>query len=257
MRALWRTAKQPLRGHADWISRIDKKNREQGTSAPTLAAAWSGLVEMQGALNLQPALAGFLIEDVVVEAQAKVDGYPGGRRNHDLVARGHLPNGDGAVVCVEAKAGEPLGLTIVGQRAAAKAAKQKNANSNAPQRVTDLVDRFVRSDYAAAKVGDLRYQLLTAIAGTISDARRHNAVHAVLMVHEFRTDERETDMTADVDRALRAFCEAVFAVKPPSAQSTPWCFALPQLDEAPGVNLYLARAVTDLRTETLEAQTQP
>ena len=58
MRTFWKTTDVPLVSHADWRERI-KKNRRQGTSAPTLAAAWAGPVEVIGALGRLPQLADF------------------------------------------------------------------------------------------------------------------------------------------------------------------------------------------------------
>ena len=59
MRTFWKTTDVPLVSHADWRERIEKKNRRQGTSAPTLAAAWAGPVEVIGALGRLPQLADF------------------------------------------------------------------------------------------------------------------------------------------------------------------------------------------------------
>ena len=99
---------------------------------PRLWRRHGGIVELYGALNSQPALAGFVIEELIVEAQAEVDKHPGGRRNHDLVLRGRLANGDGAVVCIEAKAGESLGQRLVGQRAVGRAVTHLRAEALSP-----------------------------------------------------------------------------------------------------------------------------
>lgn len=252
MKAFWRGSADALRSHADWRERLNPKNCQPGTSAPTLAAAWAGPVEVFGALEHASSLAGLVIEEAVVEAQAKVDDHPGGRRNHDLVLRGRLPNGDRAVVCVEAKAGEPLGLPVIGQRAAARAAKKKNPASNAEDRVEALIKRFVPSWHPAERVDDLRYQLLTALAGTISEAQAAGASHAVLMVHDFRTDQRPDDAAREHDRDLHAFCTALFDLEPPGSGREPWCIHLGTVEDAHEVELYLARAVTDLRADALK-----
>src|SRR5215213_11442178 len=120
MRAFWRHDK-PLRSHAEWRGKLGK-NSKQGTSAPTLAAVWGGPVELMGALQQQPALEGLRLTHVVVEAQSSVDEFSG-PRNHDLVARGELPNGERVVICVEAKAGESFGATVKQQTSAAARAK--------------------------------------------------------------------------------------------------------------------------------------
>ena len=57
-----------------------------------------------------------------------------------------------------------------------------------------------------AKVGELRYQLLTAAAGALCEAERQGADRAVLLVHEFITrrtdDEKHRVNAADLNRFL-------------------------------------------------------
>jgi hypothetical protein len=66
MRFFWRSAGSPLLNHDDWVERLDPKNRKPGTSAATLAAAWSGPVDLLGALTSQPALTGLAAHDVMI-----------------------------------------------------------------------------------------------------------------------------------------------------------------------------------------------
>jgi len=262
MRSFWRNDSAPLHSHAAWSARLDRKNRRPGTSAPTLAAVWAGPVELFGALHRQPALLGLVIDDVVVEGQSAVDEFSG-PRNHDLVLRGHLANGERAVVCVEAKAGEDFGPTVARQAKAAAAIKAKAddatksgklTTSNAPARLEGLLKRFVPYPAAEQRVQDLRYQLLTALAGTLSEAKDHAACHAVLMVHEFLTDQRHDErIIEEHDRDLWNFCTTVFDFEPPGRQHIPWCVQVPE--DIGDLKLYLARAVTDLRAITLERNT--
>jgi hypothetical protein len=59
---------------------LKRKNRQQGTSAPTLATVWSGPVEVLGALGRAPQFAGLLVEEIVVERESRFDAYGG----HDI-----------------------------------------------------------------------------------------------------------------------------------------------------------------------------
>lgn len=172
-------------------------------------------------------------------------------------------DGEGVVVCVEAKAGEDFGPTVAQQARAAAAAKVaadhavvasgKRKTSNAAARLEGLLARFVRDRRFEQRVQDLRYQLLTALAGTISDALAHDARHAVLMVHEFLTDQRADErMIEQHEKDLWNFCTTVFSVEPPGREHVPWSVELPEAHNAPGLTLYLAHAITDLRTVTLE-----
>jgi hypothetical protein len=243
----WRSPKAPLWRYEDWLSHLDDKNRKAGTSAPTLAAAWAGPLDLLGTLSTVPALRSFVPREAVVEARATFDDHGGNVRNHDLVLRGQTRDGDEVVVCVEAKAGEPLGATLAEQLAAAEQALTKNPRSKAVARVGDLVERFCREGIADQATAALRYQLLTAWAGTLADAL--DVQHAVFAVHEFRTDQRPEDKSKTIGDELIAFGKVVLGCELPTAGSTPWCVPV-QVPDA-DAQFYLAHLVTDLRSETV------
>src|SRR4051812_17064995 len=75
-----------------------------------------------------------------------------------------------AVVCIEAKAGEAFGDSLAGQRVRAMKERDKNPASGAEERIDALVARFISPAFASTAVAGLRYQLLTALAGTVSEA---------------------------------------------------------------------------------------
>jgi hypothetical protein len=256
MRAFWRVD-EPLHSHAQWRGKLGKNSR-QGTSAPTLAAVWAGPVDLMGALRQQPEFEGLRLTHLAAEAQSAVDKFSG-PRNHDLVVRGELPNGERVVVCIEAKAGESFDVTVKQQTAAAKRAQAKAEKhgkiSNAPERLTGLLERFVGYPPSERRVQDMRYQLLTALAGTLSESEDQGAQHAVLMVHEFLTDERPNEeVLLEHDRDLHNFVTTVFDQEPPSGHQAPWCVNVSGMPWAGDRNVYLARAITDLRTATLEGK---
>src|SRR4051812_3596564 len=90
-----------------------------------------------------PELAYVAIKDVTIEARSSFDAYGGNVRNHDLVLRGTNSRAP-LVVCVEAKAGEPLGATVAEQAWAAAKVKQTNPRSRGSDRLSDLVARLCR-----------------------------------------------------------------------------------------------------------------
>jgi hypothetical protein len=250
MRTGWKTTEVQLGSHADWRQRLERKNRQQGTSAPTLASAWSGPLEVLGALRRLPRFADLLLEEIIVERESHFDAY-GGPRNHDLVARARLPDGDRVVVCVEAKAGEDLGQTVEQYTRAAQNKRDRRESTKAPERLRDLLAKYVPHHAATEeRVRHMRYQLLSALAGTEAEAAKAGAQHAVLMIHEFLTDQRPEDKTAGHLADLHRFATTVFDYEPRS-ESMPWCFEVPA-PPSMTANLYLAWAVTDLRTATLE-----
>jgi hypothetical protein len=156
MRFFWRSSAAELVGHSAWVNHLEGKNRRQGTSAPTLAASWSGPLDLLGALATEEKLRGIQLEHATVEEKAIFDTHGGNARNHDLVLRGTTAGGDSVVICVEAKAGEPLGATVSEQVLLAAKAKVKNPSSKASARVVDLVDRLCRYPIADPRVGKLR-----------------------------------------------------------------------------------------------------
>jgi hypothetical protein len=255
MRFYWKTDTAPLASHADWRERLEKKNRRPGTSAPTLAAAWAGPLELMGALRQLPQFANLVLEDVKVERESHFDDH-GGPRNHDLVAYGRLPKGERVVVCVEAKAGETLGQTVGQYAKAAKAKRENGKPTKAPERLEDLLAKYVpHSRPTEERVGLMRYQLLSALAGTQAEAAGVNAAHAILMVHEFRTDQRPEDKTQSNLAELHRFVTTVFDCEHPGPNGMPWCFEVPA-PASTGEKLYIAWAVTDLTKSTLEERTQ-
>jgi hypothetical protein len=248
MRFFWRSTANPLRGHPDWVEHVDPKNRQPGTSAPTLAASWSGPLDVLGALATQPELEGVILDRVVVEAKATFDSHRGNVRNHDLVLHGVTQQDEAVVVCVEAKAGESLGHTVTEQRKQAQRAQRVNDNSQAVARLDELLARLCRYPADDARSGALRYQLLTAWAGTLSDAAE--AAHAVFVLHEFQTDERPDDRSAHNRNELDRFADAVLGCELPGRMA-PWCARVPDVEHV-NTKLYIAHVVTDLRREHVQ-----
>lgn len=110
-------------------------------------------------------------------------------RNHDLWARG-TAGSNPFTLCVEAKADEPFGDTI-GENCAK--ALQRSDATGAVRRARALLQ--VAFGAEAAPDRDpwkfLRYQLLTAIAGTALQARMDGATRAALVIHEFQGSQTD------------------------------------------------------------------
>ena len=138
MRFLWRN--EEIHTYADWRSHIAPKDDQPRRSAPTIAAAWAGPLDLQGALRGVTELADLRVEEISVEAQTHFDAF-GGPRNHDLLITATAAAGK-VVVAVEAKAGEPFGQTVAEYRAAAEATRAKGETTNAPDRLEQLLDEL-------------------------------------------------------------------------------------------------------------------
>ncbi|MBK8047169.1 MAG: hypothetical protein IPK16_08640 [Anaerolineales bacterium] len=110
------------------------------------------------------------------ERKIQLDSYFGETRNADLAAISISAIGKIAVT-VEAKADESFGRLIAEELSAA------SATSKLPARIAALCSSVLGRPPAG--VGNLRYQLLHGIAGTLIFAKERNAVAAVFIVYEF------------------------------------------------------------------------
>ncbi len=124
-------------------------------------------------------------------------------RNHDLWARCSA-DGRPFTLCIEAKADEPFGDTIgdtctrAGERSEATGGvRRANALLHMVFGAEASVDR---EPYAS-----LRYQLLTATAGTALQARADGARAAALIIHEFQGSKTSAPLLQRNAEDLAAF----------------------------------------------------
>jgi hypothetical protein len=141
------------------------------------------------------------------EAKLKFDNFRGEPRNTDLVVYARDRFGD-YVLAVEAKADEPFADLVAKTLAGALERKLKNQNSNGLIRAELLVAAILGPrQIPEPKVSDLRYQLLTACAGALCEAKRRGYSRAVMLVQEFITnktdDENHRRNASDLERFLR------------------------------------------------------
>lgn len=210
----WFQYAPPKRGERQW---------QRKRSAMESARAWlrSGKPrvpsEITEALDSQRATTDFQPLYAIPELVTRLDEFRGEHRNHDLVVLG-MAQGRRTLIGVEAKADEAFGSMTVAKYLTGAA---KKSGSNAPERVR----RLLRALFGAASLSDeanavepyasLRYQLLTALAGTLIEARRRWAEQAVLMVHEFTSSAEQGypgSQPANLERntlALESFVEAL------------------------------------------------
>jgi len=111
-------------------------------------------------------------------------------RNHDLSLVGNTDT-EQVTVTVEAKADEPFGNDTILEYYT-KAIKRRD--SGTPTRVPERIEQLLamvdpENTVEKSKWKDVRYQLLTALYGTILQAQIDDSSLAVLVVHEFRSDD--------------------------------------------------------------------
>lgn len=166
----WFKYAPPARGTGQW---------KDYRSAKELAKSWfrhGGAQipeELSELLNNNTATKKLKIKYVLPEKETRLDNYGKGR-THDLILIGENEN-ENILIAIEAKVDEPFGELI------SKYLKKTNSKSNIPLRIEQLN----KSLFRVKPSSDLRYQLLHSIAGTLIEAKAHNASMAIFVVHEF------------------------------------------------------------------------
>jgi hypothetical protein len=193
-----------------------ERHWKDGRSAKELAKAWtsgSGVADLTRLLDTRSETSGLAISSAVAEAQVGFDKFPGGKRNHDLLIRGRTAVGE-LVIGLEAKADESFGETVADYRTAALTRRGADKPTNAPERLEGLL-RDIGSPSLASTPGsdELRYQLFSAVAGTLAAADGDQT--AVFVVHEFATSLTRPEKRQANKLALARFILAVTGASPP------------------------------------------
>jgi len=172
----------PPKNPAHWV---------EGRSAMEAARAWlaatpSAPPEVVNLLATNENFCNVVLDFAEPEAHLRFDRHRN-PRNADLAIWAHDDIGPLAIT-VEAKADEEFGDTVSGSIAAALETRIDNPRSGALTRITDLcLSLFGSRAKGEATITSLRYQLLTAVAGSLALAATIDAKRAVLIVEEFVT----------------------------------------------------------------------
>ncbi len=166
------------------------KHWKPGRSAYELAADF---VERRAEVRLGELVA--LLDDLdeltltggVAEKKTQFDSHSG-PRNHDLLVLGRSASGP-VTIGLEAKADEPFDDPLWLYR---EKALRRTIETKALDRIDRLIDLWfsttLRRDRALPPLVTLGYQLFSALAGTLADAKIERSSLAVVVVWEFRTD---------------------------------------------------------------------
>jgi hypothetical protein len=178
-------------GHAitsllDWQTHAGPKSNSHwvdGRSAKEVARAW-----LDSGIHLPPEVSDALIPSFVAitweaepEAKLRFDHFPGEPRNSDLAVHVKSAKGD-YLIAIEAK-------TVTQTIKAAAARHKANPRSKGLDRVHQLLEAILGATGKTTAHDGLRYQLLTASAGALCEAKRKGYSRAVLLIHEFFTSK--------------------------------------------------------------------
>ncbi len=217
-------AGEPIRSFDDWEQRAlppERKARQwkEGRSEFELARSWtaSGAVavppEITQVLDVQEGTRHTAIKSGRTQHETPLPFGDRAPRCHDLTL---LAERDGWVtaICIEAKADEPFGRTVAEELQEAR----DRRGTRFPERLDWLTSSLFgipafrdaeRLELSNA-VANLRYQLFTAVAGTLIEAQARQATTAILLIHEFRTlatvDAKLQHNAEALNRFLSLFC---------------------------------------------------
>jgi hypothetical protein len=194
---------------ADWRDHngpVSSRAWAEGRSARELARAW---IERDAAAQVTslltwaaPEFGGLVLDWGIAEKETRFDDIRGGPRHHDLLVIGRAPTGT-VVIGVEGKADEPFDEPLDAWVIRAQARSER---TRAPDRLDRLTSMFFGSTLDEDPLlAPLRYQLLSALAGTLADAREQGAGSAVLLVHEFETPWTRDELHRRNAHDLEAF----------------------------------------------------
>jgi hypothetical protein len=188
------------------------KDWKKGYSAMELARSWSGEhgpEALQELLDRVTGTAGFEPKNGVAEAHTRFDGFSG-PRNHDLLLVGEAAGGK-TVVSIEGKVNETFGETLSQYRDKARRKIAKKESTNMLDRMQGLTKAIGGWDAGAdPKRMELRYQLFSAIAGTVAAAVDEEADQAVFLVQELHTKQLDEKKAKRNEKELRDFLFIVF-----------------------------------------------
>jgi len=243
----------------DWKRLAPPKRKYQwaeGHSAFELARAWciTGTPDMPDGLRAlfdsREDTRGLLVDVVTPEYQIAFDSRGGEPRNADLAFVGRTATATVAVT-IEAKADEPFGATVTQTMVDALEQLIRHPGSQGVERVADLVRSLLPPHVKGQpKAGALRYQLLTAVAGSLAYARQTGASIAVMVIHEFLTDKTRDSKHAKNEQDYRAFVNRLTGVLSDAHEPTPRLgfFTVPGAPLfAGGSRLLIGKLLTDCR----------
>lgn len=197
----------------DWTRPKHVHHWKDGRSAKELAKAWC---PGSGSPRCPEIVQALLDTHPLSRGASLIEGRPehvtplperGEGRNHDLWIRAEAARVP-LTICVEAKADEPFADSIGDYL---QRARTRNPKTGSARRARQLIQIVFgqHADPESAPYAGLRYQLLTAAAGTVLQAVRDGADRAVLIVHEFRSDEVDPRKLQANDNDLRAFLQTL------------------------------------------------
>ena len=239
----------PITRWEEWTRPKRNYQWKPGRSAMELAQAWF----RDGYLSPPKEIMELLSKDSRLTQLKFILGIPelvtplpekGEGRNHDLALVGKTPK-ETVTIRIEAKADEPFGGDTVAEywRKAIKR-RSKGERTKVPERITALLQVLGQDmkDPTESPWAVIRYQLLTAISGTVIQAKKDKSSLAVFVIHEFRTDSTKKD---NLDRNHNEFKKFVGVLLGHQEQTSEQNFLSGPLT-IKGIDCFVGKVVVEL-----------
>jgi hypothetical protein len=186
------------------------KHWKDGRSAKETAKYWLHTIPSEFKELLKPLNLNYMI--CSPEFISKFDNYGGNDRNNDLLIISEKKTKEKVVISIESKVDEEFGDTVSKTIIEANKRIHRNPNSKGLLRIEDL-----RKTLFGCEKDDqlpIRYQLLTAIAGTLAEAKQQGSKTAIFIVQTFVSSEinnkKHFENQNDLNRFLNLISESKF-----------------------------------------------
>lgn len=147
------------------------------------------------------------VTEIYPEHKTKFDDNGGNVRNHDLLVLGKDLDGNKMVTCVESKVDEPFGDILSTRITKAESELKKNPNSRVLLRIADLRNALFGAE--EEKQLELRYQLLTAAAGTMAEGTKQGVKKVFFVVQTLLSANMDSKQHRTNQRDLDIFVEQI------------------------------------------------
>jgi hypothetical protein len=191
----------PQKGIAHW---------KDGRSAKETAKLWLSTIPTEFQEIVKPF--GLKFNVCSPEYVTRFDKNGGNGRNHDLIILAEDEVAKPVVISIESKVDETYGDTVSITYNKAEKRFKKNERSLGIQRIIDLKSALFGDNHD--DLSHIRYQLITAVAGTIAEAKKQKAKTAILLIQTFITSEidnkKHQTNQKDLDNFINVFSYSVY-----------------------------------------------
>jgi len=177
----------------EWFAKCPPKGKNlhwvDGRSAKETAKHWMYIIpqpfrDLLGCFNLHYQLCS-------PEYVSRFDNLTGNGRNHDLLVVAEDALGEKVIISVESKVDEPFDRTVKDYFIDIQKKKENNTPTQADVRIQGLKQALL-PDLSLPQFDELKYQLLAAIAGTLSEAKKQGANSAFFVVQTFISQQMDS-----------------------------------------------------------------